>query len=35
VEQRREATLTGSLSPAEVAQLKALLRRVEKAALGS
>jgi DNA-binding MarR family transcriptional regulator len=35
VEQRREATLTGGLSPSEVAQLKTLLRQVEQAALGS
>jgi DNA-binding MarR family transcriptional regulator len=35
VEERREAVLTRELSPAEGAQLKALLARVEKAALGT
>src|SRR5437870_9426378 len=35
VEERREAALTAGLSPAEVAQLKALLGLVEKAALGT
>jgi DNA-binding MarR family transcriptional regulator len=35
VEERRQALLTSGLSPTEVEQLKALLLRVEKAALGS